>query len=243
MPTNKIERGKTLSEKAYDALAQRIRDMKPGENRLPSEEELSREYGVSRAIIREACNQLNTEGYLSKVPGRGTLGHPSAFAMKNRIDRISDFKLILMQNFKKVELEISNVGILENPHMVGAHPWKYEDGEIFGMDWTYLGDGKRVIHGPFELPVSGFRKLPPKNFKVQDLPEFSERYLKVPMAYCAMYVKCGFNAHAAQLFGVDENRPMQCWEETLFDIEDKPIGYSTFYLHPDEVVMSVLTKF
>jgi len=58
-----------------------------------------------------------------------------------------------------------------------------------------------------------------------------------------MYVKCGINPTVARLFGVDEDRPLQCWEETLFDIEDRPVGYSTFFLHPDEVIMSVLTKF
>lgn len=239
---SKIQRGKTLSEQAYEVLCQRIQTMLPGENRLPSEEELSKEYGVSRATIREACNQLITEGYLTKSSGRGMFGHPSAFAMKNRIDKISDFRLLLMQTFEKVELEISNVGILQQPHMVGAHPWKYEDGEVFGMDWTYLGNGKRVIYGTFELPVSIFSKLPPRNFYTKDLLEFGQRYLKVPISYCAMYVKCGFNAEAARLFDVDPARPLQCWEETLFNIEDQPIGYSTFFLHPDEVIMSVLTK-
>lgn len=243
MPTNKIERGKTLSAQAYEVLCQRIQTMAPGSNRLPSEEELSMEYGVSRATIREACNRLIAEGYVTKVPGRGMLAHPSAFAMKNRIDRISDFRLLLAQRYEQVDLEISRVGILKGPQMVGAHPWKYEDGEIFGMAWTYLGNGKRVIHGLFELPVSVFSTMPPKDFYVRDLPEFSQLYLKVPMSYCAMYVKCGFNAEAAQLFGVDEKRPLQCWDETLFNVEDYPIGYSTFFLHPDEVIMSVLTKF
>lgn len=243
MPGYKLQRGKTLAEQAYEALCKRIQTMSVGENRLPSEEELAKEYGVSRAIIREACNQLTAEGYINKAPGRGMLAHPSAFAMKNRIDQISDFRLLLAQTFGHVDLEISNVGILKEPHMVGAHPWKYEDGQVFGMDWTYLGNGKRVIHGMFELPLSVFETLPPKDFWVQDLPEFSQKYMKKPISYCAMYVKCGFNAEAARLFEVDKDRPIQCWDETLFDIEDQPVGYSTFFLHPDEVVMSLLTKF
>lgn len=243
IPSGKIERGKTLSEQAYEVLCQRIRAMSPGDNRLPSEEVLSREYGVSRATIREACKQLTAEGYIFKAPGHGMLAHPSAFAMKNRIDLISDFRLLLAQNYEQVDLEISHVGILEKPRMTGAHPWKYEDGEIFGMAWTYLGNGAPLIHGLFELPVSVFSAIPASDFHVRDLPEFSRRYLKAPVSYCAMSAKCGFHAEAARLFGVEETRPLQCWDETLFDIGDRPVGYSTFYLHPDEVVMSVLTKF
>lgn len=243
MSMNKIERGKTLSQQAYEVLCQRIRSMSPGDNRLPSEELLSKEYGVSRATIREACKQLTAEGYIFKAPGRGMLAHPSAFAMKNRIDLISDFRRLLAQNYADVGLEISGVGILDAPHMTGAHPWKYEDGEIFGMAWTYLGDGAPLIHGLFELPVSVFSVVPASDFYVRDLPEFSRVYLKTPISYCAMTAKCGFHAEAARLFGVEETRPLQCWDETLFDIEDRPVGYSTFYLHPDEVMMSVLTKF
>lgn len=244
MATQKIQRGKTLSEQVYAALCERIRAMPAGgDNRLPSEEELSREYGVSRAVIREACKQLITQGYINKGAGRGMLAHPSAFAMQNRIDQISDFRRLLAQTFEQVDLEISCAGILKEPRMVGSHPWKAEDGEIFGMSWTYLGNGKPMIHGVFEFPVSVFQTVPPKDFWVRDLPEFSRRYLKTPISYCAMYVKCGFNADAARLFGVGEDRPIQCWDETLFDVEDQPMGYSTFFLHPDEVIVSVLTKF
>ncbi len=240
----KIERGKTLSEQAYEILCQRIQNMGPGDNRLPSEEDLAKEYGVSRATIREACNQLSSEGYVTKpASGRGMLAHPSAYAMRNRIDKISDFHQLLAQTFAKVELVVSNVRILETPGMTGAHPRQYEDGPILRMDWTYWGDGRPVIHGPFEMPVSVFRELPEDGFTVGDFTEFSRRYLKVPLSYGAMYVKCGFNAEVARMFGVAEDRPMQCWDETLFDIEDRPVGYNTFYLHPDEVIMSVLTKF
>lgn len=239
----KIERGKTLAEQVYGALCERIRTMPAGDNRLPSEEDLSREYGVSRAVIREACKELIAQGYVNKGAGRGMMAHPSAFAMENRVDQNSDFRSLLAQKYQQVDLEITNIGVLTEPRMEGAHPWKYEDGEIYAMDWTYLGDGKRVIHGKFEFPVSVFKKLPPKDFWVSDLPEFSERFMKTAISYCAMYVKCGFNAEAARMFDVGEERPIQCWEETLFDIEDQPVGYSTFFLHPDEVVMSVLTKF
>ena len=44
----KLNRGRTLSEKAYDALCNVIRKMAPGNNRLPSEDDLANNMGVSR---------------------------------------------------------------------------------------------------------------------------------------------------------------------------------------------------
>jgi GntR family transcriptional regulator len=47
------------------------RDLKPG-GRLPSEEALAREYGVSRLTVREAMRRLAEAGYVTRVRGRGT---------------------------------------------------------------------------------------------------------------------------------------------------------------------------
>ena len=43
----KIIRGETLSNKVYGVLRQTIMEMKPGANRLPSEDELAKSLGVT----------------------------------------------------------------------------------------------------------------------------------------------------------------------------------------------------
>ena len=53
------------------ALRQRLRTVQPGD-RLPSDEELRREYGVSRMTARNAMQRLADEGLLQRIPGRGT---------------------------------------------------------------------------------------------------------------------------------------------------------------------------
>lgn len=238
----KIERGRTLSQQTYELLCEKIKTMSARDNRMPSEDELSQEFGVSRATIRDACNQLIAEGYINKTTGRGMLAHPSAFSIKNRIDMNSDFRKLLEQDFEHVELEISGVETIHESTADRLTP-SAEEYPLFCMDWTYIADGKKVIYGKFKIPTSNFKKFPRKDFQVHDLTEFSRSYLSVPISYCAMYIKCGFDAKAAQILGIDEHQPIQCWDEVLVGVNDMPIGYSTFYLHPQEVVMSVLTKF
>jgi GntR family transcriptional repressor for pyruvate dehydrogenase complex len=61
-----------------DALAARLqqlideRTISPGE-RLPPERELASMFGVSRASMREALNQLVLKGLIDRRPGRGTI--------------------------------------------------------------------------------------------------------------------------------------------------------------------------
>ena len=86
----KLNRGRTLSEKAYDALCNVIRKMAPGNNRLPSEDDLANNMGVSRATIREALKHLMLDGVTTTIHGKGTFAHPSVFEIENRIDLYSD---------------------------------------------------------------------------------------------------------------------------------------------------------
>ena len=41
-------------------------------SQIPSENEFAEEFGVSRITVRQALNQLQLEGYIFKVPGKGT---------------------------------------------------------------------------------------------------------------------------------------------------------------------------
>ncbi len=46
--------------------------MRPGDH-LPSEPELSEQFGVSRTVVREAIKALTMQGLVDVVPGRGTI--------------------------------------------------------------------------------------------------------------------------------------------------------------------------
>ena len=66
-----------LVRRASDAVVMWIQDLllqgnlKSGE-KLPSEAEIARSFGVSRGILREAFSVLETKGILLRQPGRGT---------------------------------------------------------------------------------------------------------------------------------------------------------------------------
>ncbi len=63
-----------LSDKVVQQLLQRIRAGElPVGTRLPNEEELAAQMGVSRGILREALTTLQAQGYISRAPREGTI--------------------------------------------------------------------------------------------------------------------------------------------------------------------------
>jgi GntR family transcriptional regulator len=62
--------------------------LRPGD-RAPSERELTQEYGVSRMTARHALTTLETEGYLTRVPGSGTFVSQPKF--EQRMNAVTSF--------------------------------------------------------------------------------------------------------------------------------------------------------
>ena len=75
--------GKTKYYSLMETLKQAIQSGKiaPGE-RLPSENQLAAEYGLSRHTVRKALNLLSAEGYIVTEQGRGTFCSERLLHMK-----------------------------------------------------------------------------------------------------------------------------------------------------------------
>jgi DNA-binding GntR family transcriptional regulator len=82
----------TLKNRAYDHLRKKVATRQyPADGRI-SEWAVSRELGMSRGPVREAINQLLTEGLLVQQPGIGTfVNQPD----QNELDQLCDIRLSL----------------------------------------------------------------------------------------------------------------------------------------------------
>jgi GntR family transcriptional regulator len=62
---------RTLSQRLHDELAEMISAAEPGDQ-LPTEPDLAKQLGVSRATLREAMRTFETQGFLLRRQGVGT---------------------------------------------------------------------------------------------------------------------------------------------------------------------------
>lgn len=82
-----LKRPPTLTDEVARMLSEAIKtgQFKPGE-RLPTETELCKSYGVSRPVVREAISQLKFEGLVVPQQGRGVFVSENGFKSSLRLD-------------------------------------------------------------------------------------------------------------------------------------------------------------
>lgn len=111
------------------------------EQQIPTEEDLCRQYNVSKITVRQAINNLAADGYLIKIQGKGTFVASAmpvvGLAMKTRLTEE------MFGEEVKVDKEILHMGLKMPPH--DAKGYLRTEGE------THYFLGRRVVNGQPEF--------------------------------------------------------------------------------------------
>ena len=115
-----------LYQQIYDDIKGAIKDgTYKVDEKIPSEAELSEEYGVSRITVRRAIEDLCADGYLTKMQGRGTfVGKPHIMR------RLSQSKAT--RSFSEI---CEEAGVTPGAHLIERQivPVRPDGQEFFGL--------------------------------------------------------------------------------------------------------------
>ncbi|MEI7743248.1 MAG: GntR family transcriptional regulator [Chloroflexota bacterium] len=130
------------------ALRERIAKMPPGE-RLASDDELCREFGVSRMTARNAMQRLAEDGLVERIPGRGTftVAPPShrhadrlmAFSHEmERLGRVPSSRLLTCEIRPSSVVEAGLLGLRPTEPVVVVRRLRLADGEPIAFETAVL---------------------------------------------------------------------------------------------------------
>jgi GntR family transcriptional regulator, transcriptional repressor for pyruvate dehydrogenase complex len=105
-PPGRKRRPRSLARTLVDSLSESIRScvFRPGD-KLPTESEIMRQYGVSRTVVREAISSLQAAGLVETRHGIGTFVRSAPAGLEFRID--PDTIITLRDVLAMLELRIS----------------------------------------------------------------------------------------------------------------------------------------
>ncbi|MHB0885996.1 MAG: GntR family transcriptional regulator [Bacillota bacterium] len=236
-------KSKPLYSKVIDRIIGIIDDETFKGDLLPSEDQLSKTLGVSRATVREALARLTREGVITKKQGIGNFIHRSARRAKMRTDLYADFVELLESAGHAVEV----VGTAprqapadpEVAARIGASPGS----RLWVFDRLYLADGRPAIWANLSLRVDRVSQTLDPLVNERRLIDLLNSVVDGGVAHSVLVYSPAVGDRAmSEKLQVPLGTPMLTWEETFYDTNDRCFGFSTTTFNPALVRLGMLRK-
>jgi len=193
---------------------------------IPSEAELMREYGLSRTTVRQAINELVTEGYLYRRQGKGTF--VSRPKLQYGLRRLTSFSEDMRSRGLEPSSQVLEFGKVTPPPKVAVRlnlmnegekvyrivRLRFANGEPMGIQESYVHvDPDQVIRYEDVNGGGSLYRLLEERFNIS-LSE-AEETVEATLA----------SAHEARLLGVKKGSPLLLHERITYSLDRRPIEF------------------
>jgi GntR family transcriptional regulator len=214
-----------LAERARKAILEAILSGKFENDRLPSEDELSKGLNVSRTTIRTALHSLEQDGIVTRRRAIGTTINrhigPSTLALQ----RLVGFDWLLKEKGHKVTVDQSWDRTTAPNDLVETLDVDAE-AEYFFTEKVYYADGAPAIYVRDLIAWDFLERTPPKN-PPASLFEFSKRYCRTAIDHAvADIVPLVEHEKDQTKLDVKEGQPFIRLHERHYSKPGEPIAFS-----------------
>jgi len=234
-----------LSAKAHKVLLSLLREGafdKTG--KLPPEEILAQKLGISRTVVRDVLAALESEGFITRRRGIGTIINQHVIDVTSRLDLEKEFfeEVTDCGYTPTVGFVIPTVGKADKE---ASRRLLIPEGEaIIIVERLILADSKPAIYCLDHLSLS---LIVDTSYVLKDLEspifEFMERY-----CHCAVQMDLTqitpflVDKHLATVLATPEGSPILYLDEVGYDINQKPVLWSKEFFAPGIFEFTVLRR-
>jgi GntR family transcriptional regulator len=221
-----------VSQRLHDRLGRIIAAADPG-TRLPSEPELSKELGVSRATLREAMRTFETQGLIRRKQGSGTyVTHPSAviesgLEVLESIETLAErINLAVSVGEGKVQIRQASPEEVKTLNLDG-------DCEVIQVSRVILAENRQAAYLVDTLPKDLLTPDELKNYPVGSVLDFllqrgSPRLVTSRTEINAVTAP----SDLARLLGIQRGDVLLCFNSLLYSDSGRVVDVSQSYFLP-----------
>ena len=214
------------------------------DSRIPSENELSREYGLSRMTVRSVILRLAQEGLLYRVPGKGTfvsvnklLSRPlSHMGIREQLDKQgveSETRLIEARETEASLAVAARMGIPEGTEIFYILRVRSVKGSPLSLHMSYIP--KQICP---DMLTAGH------NFEVAQLCDILREDYGIEqdkMIETLEIVQA--DAMEAAHLGVRKNYPLIHVENVIYNADNVPMEYSSVLFRGDRIKLEITNTY
>lgn len=150
-------------------LIEKIENHMKENDKLDSEREICKKYGLSRTTVREALDELEKNKYIYKVQGKGNFISPKV--VEQDLIKVSSFTEEMKKHGKNPTSKLLNFEIIEANTTI-ARKLKMEENElVFKISRVRIADDIPMIYEITYLPYERFKGLTKEIIKENPLYE------------------------------------------------------------------------
>ncbi|MFP7732761.1 GntR family transcriptional regulator [Priestia aryabhattai] len=208
--------------------------------RLPSEFDLSKQLGVSRATLREALRILEEENIIVRRHGVGTFVNTKPTFLSG-IEQLNSITHMIEQAGMKagtIFLSSQIQDLSENDLTRFACE---EDEQILFVERVRTANGEPVVYCMDKVP----QKILPENFeyKQESLLEILEKQAGKHISYAVANIEpLGYHEKVSPILQCEPETALLVLKQMHYDQYDEPILYSINYFKADQFSFQVLRK-
>ncbi|MEN2766389.1 GntR family transcriptional regulator [Ornithinibacillus xuwenensis] len=207
--------------------------------KLPSEFELSKQLGVSRATLREALRILEEENVVSRKHGVGTFVNPKPI-VSSGIEQLTSVTYMIEQAGKTAGSQYYSTELIE-PTEEEKSKFKSNDQELIKIERVRTADGKPVVFCIDKVP----RGLIPIEAAHQEdsLFKMMEEYANKRISYAVTYIEpVSYHEKIYDILNCDFEQSLLLLKQMHYTEDDEPVLYSLNYFRSDVFSFHVLRK-
>ena len=209
--------------------------------KLPSEFELSKSLGVSRATLREALRLLEEENMIVRRHGVGTFVNPKPVFTSGIEQLASISSMIEKAGMKPGTIFMSATESEPNEDDINKFQIGMDDNVIV-IERVRTADGEPVVYCIDNVPA---KYLPKQFLENEDLSLFSalEKSGNIRIAYAITYIDTvGYHETVSSILKCGPERALLVLKQLHYDDNDQLVLYSKNYFRADKFSFHVVRK-
>jgi len=216
-------------------------------NKIPSERELCEQYNVSRITVRQSLNELEKEGLVNKIHGKGT------FVAQPKVEQplvtVTSFQNTLLSKGLKPKTKFIKYVVLPNSYKISnilSIPLseKIVELTLIGLD----DETPMVVYNSYFAYDLGVRMQELAEQASAENRPFStfdlyERIPELTLGTISQTFEASIaDASIAKLLSVKKNTPILIVESIIYTNENLPVEYKTAIYRGDKYKFSMVRK-
>lgn len=211
------------------------------ESRLPAEDKLSAELGLSRQTVRSALQAMQFEGKIVRVHGSGTFLNRHALSIEANLAEDLPFLEVIRQLGRSPSLEVIRMETSELDGRAARRLDVAEDEEAVTIDRLFSADEEPAVLSRDFIPLARLRARTDDWTPEGSTFAFLERWANTSIRYSVATIRAvSPPSTVSSALELPPGAPSLLLDHLHLDDRDQPVAVTHAYVRDDRIPFSVV---